>query len=793
MSKTTIQKKLVRSSLATLVPAFLAVTLVVVAIQVVVSRINLGETEKSIQASLQAKGKVLVTNNSQALMGMVADNAFTQVQELVSKTVQADPDIAYGVFMDKELMPWVNADKGNPEGKAAEPKALSDSTSVWAATQGKLGMKVVNWNGGRVFEFAAPVVVGGEQLGTIRYAFSTKQMDAAVLQARNGALKSGILIVVLLIALGGGALWASFVSVRSQSRKLVKPLSDLQVAAGIIGGGDYGTPVTVESDDEIGDLAQGFEAMRLTVKRYTDHLEELVDEKMRQVRDILENIEQGLFIVNFDGTINPEYSKAANEIMGVEDISKSTLGDIFKVPDIQMDDWTAWFNLVEKRHKVMRWDKLSKLAPIVELEVGLAEEEKRYVRISYQKVFDKSGELSKIMALAQDITEARRIERIVAEEKERHENEVKTILGLVNNLPEVIQDFFHDLETRMASLKTKVEELREESERARAQYPDGKRLDIPAEDIAVIFRDLHTIKGNAGTYGFDMITKLAHHAEEQLEALKPPIKERTSTTIAALQSLLEQMEEAYAEIQKTQQRLAGGGEEPILHIPEHKIEFVQALTRTITEDLEHRKVVGEEVLPLLEACGRLRDVNIVKLIEKYRNMTLRLGERLDKKLEFDIQPQTIELDPHFFAPYDEAITHILRNCVDHGIESHEARVAAGKPEHGKIQLGLLFTDDSCLFTIADDGAGMDPEKIVRKALSSGAVKAEDAAVMSDSDKLRLIFASGFSTADAVSDISGRGVGMDAALNCITQQGGRIEVKSVLGAGTTFMLHLPPRA
>jgi chemotaxis protein histidine kinase CheA len=356
----------------------------------------------------------------------------------------------------------------------------------------------------------------------------------------------------------------------------------------------------------------------------------------------------------------------------------------------------------------------------------------------------------------------------------------------------VIHDFFQDLEGRMAGLKTRMDALMEESERARQQYPDGRRLEIPEDDVAVIFRDLHTIKGNAGTYGFDQITRLAHRAEEHLEALKPPIKERTSTTIGCIQELLVQMQEAYEDIIKTQQRLGGGGEEALLHIPEHKIEFVQTLTKTLAGDLEHHKAVGEALMPLLDACSHLRDINVVKLVEKYRNMTLRLAERLDKKIEFDIQPQVIELEPHFFAPYDEAITHILRNCVDHGVETHEARVASGKNEIGKIQLGLQFSDDACLFTISDDGGGMDPEKIARKAISSGVITESEAAAMSASEKLRLIFRSGFSTAAAVSDISGRGVGMDAALNCITQQGGRIELKSELGVGTSFLIYLPPR-
>jgi two-component system, chemotaxis family, sensor kinase CheA len=793
MSKTTIQSKLVRSTLAVLVPAFLAVTLVVIAIQVLVARSNLATAEISIRNGLQAKGKVLVTNNSQALMGMVADNAYNQVLELVSKTVQADPDIAYGIFIDKDMQPWVNANAENKDGKIQGKVAMDDSVSKWASQQKAMAMKEMTWKGQHIFEFAAPVVVNGEALGVIRYAFSTRQMDEAVHDARSKAIRSGLIIVVILILLGSGAAYASFVGVRSQSRKLVKPLSDLQAAANIIGGGDYNTPVTVESDDEIGDLAQGFEAMRQTVKQYTDHLEELIEEKMRQVRDILENIEQGLFIVNFDGSISPEYSKAANTIMGVDDVSKSSLDEIFHMPATNMEDWGDWFKLVEARHRAMRWDKLSKLAPVVEMELdGPTENEKRFVRVSYQKVYNKQGELSKIMALAQDITEARRIEKIVAEEKERHENEVKTILGLVNNLPEVIHDFLQDLEKRLAELRTNINDINSEAIRARDQYPDGPKLAISEDGISLVFRDLHTIKGNAGTYGFESLTRAAHQAEEILEALKAPIKERTTTTLVLLLAQLDKMDEAFAEIRHTQLRLAGGSEEVLLHIPEHKIEFVQHLSKTLSHDVGKHMNATDALLPLFEACGHLRDVNITKLMDKYKTMTVRLAERLDKKIEFDVQPQTAELEPHFFAPFDEAMTHILRNCVDHGIEKPEVRVAAGKPEAGRIQISLQFTDDASVVTIGDDGNGIDAEVVARKALSSGIVTAEEMAKMTIAEKHMLIFRSGFSTAAAVSDISGRGVGMDAALNSMVKLGGKIEIVSEKGTGTVFRLIAPPQ-
>lgn len=793
MSKTTIQSKLVRSTLAVLVPAFLAVTLVVIAIQVMVARSNLASAETSIRNGLQAKGKVLVTNNSQALMGMVADNAYNQVLELVSKTVQADPDIAYGIFIDKDLQPWVNADSGNKEGRIQGKVAMEDSVSRWASQLKSLGMKELAWKGQHVYEFAAPVVVNGEPLGVIRYAFSTRQMDESVRLARSKAVRNGLAIVVILVLLGSGAAYASFAGVRNQSRRLVKPLSDLQAAANIIGGGDYGTPVTVESDDEIGDLAQGFEAMRQTVKQYTDHLEELVEEKMRQVRDILENIEQGLFIVNFDGSISPEYSKAANTIMGVDDVSKASLDEIFHMPATNMEDWNDWFQLVEARHRAMRWDKLSKLAPVVEMELdGPTESEKRFVRVSYQKVYNKQGELSKIMALAQDITEARRIEKIVAEEKERHENEVKTILGLVNNLPEVIHDFLQDLERRLGELRSNIDAIQAEALRAREQYPDGPKLAIPEESIALVFRDLHTIKGNAGTYGFESLTRSAHQAEEILEALKAPIKERTTTTIAQLLVQLDRMDEAFAEIRRTQLRLAGGSEEVLLHIPEHKVEYVQHLSKTLAMDVVHHVNVSEALNPLFEACGHLRDVNITKLLEKYKTMTLRLAERLDKKIEFDIQPQTAELEPHFFAPFDEAMTHILRNCVDHGIEKPEVRAAGGKPEIGRVQIELQFTDDASVVTVGDDGAGIDAEAVARKALSSGIVTPDELESMSTQEKQMLVFRSGFSTAANVSDISGRGVGMDAALSSMTKLGGRIEIASEKGHGTVFRLIAPPQ-
>jgi len=794
MQKTTIRKKLVRTSLLVLVPAFLVMTLAVAGLNVWVSGRNQQASAVRIEASLSAKGRVLTSNNAQALAGMAEGNAFLQIQALVASTVQDDPDVVYGTFMMADSsLPWAVAKDGDSLGKLVKADTLHDSSLVWVAAQKALATRRVVKGKESVLEFAAPVGAQGEKpLGWISYGLSTRSMQEAIAADARQARWALIQIILLLALLGGGALAVSLRKFQSEASRLSKPVQELASAADVIKGGDYRRPVVVESDDEIGELAGTFEAMRQTVQSYTEHLEDLIAAKMRQVRDILDNVEQGLFVLGFDGVISPEYSRSAPLILGVEKMDN--LSSALHLMPSQLEDLVGWLELVKTKSASMRWEKLVKVAPIQEMEITAKDGDVRFIRFRYQKMFDSKGNVDKIMVLVADETEARRIEKVVAEEKDRHENEVRTILGLVNNLPEAIHDYFKDTEKRLADLRDMVESMHKRSMMARDRYPEGPEFHPMPDEISRIFRDLHTIKGNSGTYGFESLARIAHRSEDVLEDLKEPISVRTSNTLTSLLDLLGKMESAYEEVIQTEKRLAGAGTEGevLVHISERKIEHLNRLASA----LEHAggNIMGdvEALRPLLQACRTLRNVPLARLGEKYRTLVGRLSEKLEKQVVFHCLPATLEVDPHFFGPVDEAMVHMLRNSIDHGIETPAVRAAAGKPEVGSIVLEVGINEDQITIELSDDGGGIDKDRVLKKALEEGLVSPSQAESLTDEQRLGLIFESGVSTSGVVSDISGRGVGMAAVRDCIEAIGGRITLNSTLSQGTQVIIQLPSR-
>lgn len=794
MQKTTIRKKLVRTSLLVLVPSLMAVILAVAALNVWVSGRNQEASANRIQASLRAKGRVLTANNAQALVGMAEGNAFLQIQALVASTVNDDPDVVYGTFMMADSsLPWAVAEEGDSTGSLVKADTLGDTSLAWVANQKSIAFRSRFHKGDSVFEFAAPVATEGEEpLGWIRYGMSIRSMrEAIVVDARNARMAL-FQIIGLLVLIGGGALGGALRKFRSEAALLSAPVQELAAAAKVIQGGDYRKPVTVSSDDEIGELAGSFEAMRQTVQTYTEHLEELIAAKMRQVRDILDNVEQGLFVLEFDGTISPEYSKSAPQILGVEKLE--TLSTSLRMLPSQLDDLMGWLALIKTKSATMRWEKLVKVSPLQEMEVTGPDGDVRFIRFRYQKMFDSKGSIEKVMVLVSDETEARRIEKIVAEEKERHENEVKTILGLVNNLPEAIHDFFKDTERRFGDLRDLIQSMYERSVLARERYPDGPEFHPMPDEISRIFRDLHTIKGNAGTYGFESLARLAHRSEDVLEDLKSPISVRTANTLKSLLELMTKMEDAYDTILQTEKRLAGSGSDAgvMVQISEQKIEHLSRLAKAIEN--AGNAVLGdaEALRPLLDACRTLRNFPLSRLGEKYRSLVGRLSEKLEKQVVFHCLPASLEVDPHFFGPIDEALVHVLRNSVDHGLEIPSVRAAAGKPEIGSIVMDVSLNEDQVTIQVSDDGGGIDSAQVVQKALEEGLVSPSQVESLTAEQKLGLIFESGVSTSGVVTDISGRGVGMSAVRDCIEALGGRIVINSRVGEGTGVVIQLPAR-
>ena len=193
---------------------------------------------------------------------------------------------------------------------------------------------------------------------------------------------------------------------------------------------------------------------------------------------------------------------------------------------------------------------------------------------------------------------------------------------------------------------------------------------------------------------------------------------------------------------------------------------------------------------LQNAVMKTRMQPIGRLFQKYPRLARDLARQLGKDVELLIVGEETEIDKTMIEDLNDPIVHLVRNAVDHGVESTQDRVAAGKPTKSLVKLSAMQSGDHIVIEIADDGKGMRPDTIRRKAIEKGLIDTEAANSLDDKQSLNLIFLPGFSTKDEISDVSGRGVGMDVVRTNIQRLNGRIDINSVVGHGTTITISLP---
>jgi len=196
------------------------------------------------------------------------------------------------------------------------------------------------------------------------------------------------------------------------------------------------------------------------------------------------------------------------------------------------------------------------------------------------------------------------------------------------------------------------------------------------------------------------------------------------------------------------------------------------------------------VSDLQNAVMKTRMQPVGRLFQRYPRVARDLARALGKDVELQLSGEDTELDKTMIEDLNDPLIHLVRNAVDHGIETPQDRSAQGKPEKSIVHLSAQQIGDSILIEIVDDGRGMRPDVLRRKAVEKGVITAEVAANLDDQDALRLIFLPGFSTKEQANDVSGRGVGMDVVKTKIQKLNGRIEINSVIGQGTRFSIYLP---
>ena len=373
---------------------------------------------------------------------------------------------------------------------------------------------------------------------------------------------------------------------------------------------------------------------------------------------------------------------------------------------------------------------------------------------------------------------------------------------------------------------------------------DGEQL------VGEIFRAVHTIKGTTGFLGFDRLEKLAHAGEHLLGSLRDGKLAVTSELISGLLSLLDRLREILMLIEETGGEGTRIGDEdselitvlaalnedaaPVVSsgaaVSGPRIMPVEASAssmssaaseKTLRIDVEvlnrMMNLVGELVLTrnqmlqsnmdasnfpelarrldsvtadLRESVMQARMQPVGHLFGKFPRMVRDLARTCRREVRVEFFGQETGLDKSLLEAIKDPLTHAVRNAVDHGIEAPEVRVMAGKPSEGCLRLRAFHQSGSVVIEVADDGAGIAMERVLAKAVERGLVTPEQATEMTEREALQLIFLPGFSTAAAVTTVSGRGVGMDVVRANVEKVGGSVELESKVGMGTTLRLRVP---
>ena len=205
------------------------------------------------------------------------------------------------------------------------------------------------------------------------------------------------------------------------------------------------------------------------------------------------------------------------------------------------------------------------------------------------------------------------------------------------------------------------------------------------------------------------------------------------------------------------------------------------------ETIDH---LGRITDQLQEEVMLIRMLPVSSVFGKFPRMVRDMAQKVDKNIDVIIHGEETEMDRSMIEEIHDPLIHLIRNSVDHGIEVPQERIAAGKPERGTITLTARHEQGCIILIVEDDGQGIDGEKLRSKALQKGLISAEEASSLTEEQSIDLIFMAGLSTSDNVTDISGRGVGMDIVSTNIQRVNGSIQVETVRGGGTRFQIVLP---
>lgn len=646
--------------------------------------------------------------------------------------------------------------KEHPEQAAAMDEAASGLNTAFLAVQEAITIKMLDTSDFGMTPEAFVGLTGKALTDTLSIGAIVSGQADQMLGARLDTLEfqrnSIVAMMVIALALLITGFIGAYVSI-------MRGLDGLSNAVDTMASGDLDARAEIHTRDEIGKLAVQFNAMAENLATRTLELRD----KTNHIHGMLQNMPQGVLTIIEGGTIHAEHSAYLSTIFETDRMAgMPALDFVFGDSDVGSD---ALAQVQAAVAACLGEDRMN-FAFNAHLLVGeihkrMADGRSKILELGWSPICDEQDVVEKIMICVRDVTELRQLEA-----EARHQKlELEMIGQILNVSQEKFNEFIGSTQDFLAANELLLLEA------ADGQPEPGL--------VAELFRNMHTIKGNARTYGLLHLTNVVHEAEQAYDELRK--NPERSFDLAALLAQLDVVKQNVAEYATLNEAKLGrkgpgrrGSAEKYVMVERVRVE--QLLSVIEAYDL---KAARPETLAALlqqvkvdlrligtEPVRHVLDGVFASLPSLARELGKEPPELLVEDAGIFIRNQITDLLRNLFM-------HLYRNSMDHGIEAAAERMAAGKPAVGTIRLHLDLQDDTLLLRLSDDGRGLALAHIRAKAVARGLI--EPSAMIADEDLAKLIFAAGFSTATTVTEVSGRGVGMDAVQNFIKREGGSIRL------------------
>ena len=458
-------------------------------------------------------------------------------------------------------------------------------------------------------------------------------------------------------------------------------------------------------------------------------LERTVDERTRTIRAILDHVHFGFFLVGRELRITDGYTRSLSALLGKDQLTGERASECLGFTA----DRAADFDMrVEQIFDDLLPEELNcDQIPARTVRDG------RALRIQASAVRDTEGQVAQVLFGVSDVTE------LEAAERENRDNQ--TLLRALKE-PEPFRRFVADLNARFGSVREAVQS---------ADEPRARR-------------ELHTIKGNASCYGMVDLASHAHRVEEHSRIELPPVIDLEHEFESFLDTNLDVLGIQRNDVERE-----------VYRVDSDELVALEQMVSEATDLAALRHALAARL-------DLLRWQPAARLIGPLDTQVANLGQRLGKDVTLRVAGGDVSVLPAHVVPVLSVLPHLLRNAIDHGIEPRAAR--GDKPANSTLEIAFRDVGDAWQILVRDDGRGIDVDKLRDKAIAMGTL--DPAATLSYEQLCTLIFAPKLSTADTVSEVSGRGEGMAAVADAMKQAHGKISVRSRRGIGTTIVMEVP---